>query len=181
MNLQNEYCIHHVCLSACLPVGYLLSIWNNSAPAGWISMNVHTMGLLLKSVEKVWVWLTLDQYNRHFTWSTAYIYGSFVSNSMAALIIKVTCVAVDVTGQLVLWLLLLLMLTLTIWLPWLLWLQKLPLYLCYHVHWSYQCLFFAVVKWMHLKCFALQTCPVMLDMRKNWRKILASVNRPVLS
>lgn len=36
---------------------------------------------------------------------------------MAALIIKVTSVAVDVTGQLVLWLLLLLMLPLTIWLP----------------------------------------------------------------
>lgn len=53
VKLQNEYCIHHVYLSACLPVGNLLSTWNNSAPAGWISMNVHTMGLLLKSVEKV--------------------------------------------------------------------------------------------------------------------------------
>jgi len=136
-------------------------------------------GLLLKSVEKVWVCLTLDQNNRHFTRSTTYIYGYFVSNIMVALVTKVTALLWML--QLVPWLPLLLMLPLTFWLPWLSWLLKLPLYLCYHVHWSYQCLFSAVVTWMHLKCYAVQTCPILLDIRKKWRKVLAVIHRSVLS
>lgn len=110
-------CIHHVCLSVCC---YQYGI-TQLLLDGFLWMFTQ-WGLLLKSVEKVWVCLTLDQNNRHFTWSTTYIYGCFVSNIMVALVTKVTSVAVDVTGQLVPWLPLLLMLPLTFWLPWLSWL-----------------------------------------------------------
>jgi hypothetical protein len=57
------------------------SAWNNAVPAGGIFLQFCINGVLLRSVEKIQVWLNSDKNDRHIICIITYMNTNFVNNA----------------------------------------------------------------------------------------------------